>query len=81
MATHSSILAWRIPWTLPWGHKELDTLSDFHFLGLPDRPDFALLRAFLLSGSLFLPLKGKEGLKGPRKFLLRVLETVPLSLV
>ena len=30
MATHSSILAWRIPWTeetgyTPWGHKELDT--------------------------------------------------------
>ena len=31
MATHSSILAWRIPWTrslaghCPWGHKELDT--------------------------------------------------------
>ena len=31
MATHSSILAWRIPWTRslvcysPWGHKELDT--------------------------------------------------------
>ena len=24
MATHSSILAWRIPWTIPWGHKELD---------------------------------------------------------
>ena len=30
MATHSSILAWRIPWTeslvgySPWGHKELD---------------------------------------------------------
>ena len=25
MATHSSILAWRIPWTVsPWGHKELD---------------------------------------------------------
>ena len=30
MATHSSILAWRIPWTWnlvsysPWGHKELD---------------------------------------------------------
>ena len=29
MATHSSILAWRIPWTeepggpSPWGHKEL----------------------------------------------------------
>ena len=33
-ATHSSILAWRIPWT--WGHKELDTteglsLALFHF--------------------------------------------------
>jgi len=32
MATHSSILAWRIPWTekslvgySSWGHKELDT--------------------------------------------------------
>ena len=32
IATHSSILAWRIPWTegpsvlhSPWGHKELDT--------------------------------------------------------
>ena len=33
-ATHSSILAWRIPWTLqsPWGCKESGTrLSDFHF--------------------------------------------------
>ena len=27
MATYSSILAWRIPWTVysPWGCKELDT--------------------------------------------------------
>ena len=31
MATHSSILTWRIPWTeepcghSPWGHQELDT--------------------------------------------------------
>ena len=30
MATHSGILAWRIPWTedpgnySPWGHKQLD---------------------------------------------------------
>ena len=31
MATHTSILVWRIPWTgktgglySPWGHKELD---------------------------------------------------------
>ena len=34
IATHSSFLAWRIPWTegpsvlhSPWGHKELDTLE------------------------------------------------------
>ena len=29
MATHSSILAWKIPWSLvggsPWGHEEPDT--------------------------------------------------------
>ena len=26
MATHFSILVWRIPWTVyPWGHKESDT--------------------------------------------------------
>ena len=29
MATHSSILAWKIPWTEepggPWGHKESNT--------------------------------------------------------
>ena len=26
MATHSSVFAWKIPWTEePWGHKELDT--------------------------------------------------------
>ena len=31
--TQSSMLAWRIPWTIysPWGRKELDTPSDFHF--------------------------------------------------
>ena len=28
-ATHSSILAWRIPWTIPWGHKELDMTEQF----------------------------------------------------
>ena len=24
-ATHLSILAWRTPWTIPWGRKEADT--------------------------------------------------------
>ena len=33
MATHSSILAWRIPWTeeRPWGLKESDTTERLHF--------------------------------------------------
>ena len=37
MATHSSILAWRIPWTRslvcysPQGRKELDTTERLHF--------------------------------------------------
>ena len=36
MATHSSTLAWKIPWTeepgsySPWGHKELDTTERLH---------------------------------------------------
>ena len=33
-ATHSTILAWRIPWTVcSWGHKELDTAErlSLHF--------------------------------------------------
>ena len=38
MATHSSTLAWKIPWTekpcrlnSPWGHKESDTTEWLHF--------------------------------------------------
>ena len=38
IATHSSVLAWRSPWTegsgscSPWGHKELNiTEQHFHF--------------------------------------------------
>ena len=35
MATHSSILAWKIPWTeepgSPWGRKESDTAERLHF--------------------------------------------------
>ena len=38
MATHSSILTWKIPWTeesdrlhySPWGHKESDTTEHTH---------------------------------------------------
>ena len=41
MATHSSTLAWKIPWTeepagySPWGHKELDTTERLHFTPFP----------------------------------------------
>ena len=44
METHSSTLAWEIPWTFhwrslvgygPWGHKESDTTSNFTFLLCP----------------------------------------------
>ena len=35
MATRSSILAWRIPWTEePRGRKELDTTERLHFTSL-----------------------------------------------
>ena len=40
MTTHSSILAWRIPWTIysPWSHKESDATERLSFhstFGLP----------------------------------------------
>ena len=41
LATHSRILAWRIPWTeepgglLSWGRKESDTIEQLTPLGLP----------------------------------------------
>ena len=35
MATHSSIIAWKIPWMAepqaPWGRKESDTTEQLHF--------------------------------------------------
>ena len=39
MATHSSIFAWRIPWTEelgspPWGPKESDMTEQLHFTSL-----------------------------------------------
>ena len=43
MATHSSILAWRIPWReepgglySPWGHKESDMTEHAHLLLNPE---------------------------------------------
>ena len=48
MATHSSILAWRIPWTeelagySPWDHKELDTTEQLRHVHIntQDMRDF-----------------------------------------
>ena len=40
-ATHSNILAWRIPWIgSPWGHKKLDTTER---LSLSSRGSLVLL--------------------------------------
>ena len=52
MATHSSILAWKIPWTeepvglRPWDHKKLDTTIHTHTIlflvsNLNNLPQFA----------------------------------------
>ena len=41
MATHSIILAWKIPWTedlpgySPWGHKVWDTTNDYVDMNIP----------------------------------------------
>ena len=52
MATHSSIHAWKIPWTeepgglySPWGRKESDTTEQPHFTSL--QPYNAQQKAFL----------------------------------
>ena len=59
MATHSSILAWRIPWMEELGglqskgHKELDMTERLHFTSL----HFTLLHFILLATSVsLLPL-------------------------
>ena len=44
MATHSSILVWKIPWTEElgrlhtWGHKELDKTEQLHILSFGESP-------------------------------------------
>ena len=52
MATHSSILAWRIPWTeepggySPWGHTKLDTTEQVNN-NTPFYPEFLLKNQLL----------------------------------
>ena len=57
MATHSSVLAWRTPWTEEpgglnsrWGHKELDTTEQLT-LSL-----FSLLYLYLCFMHIFAPV-------------------------
>ena len=46
-AIHSSILAWRIPWTSPWGHKESDTTEQLSLsLSYLDEAEFFVLFCF-----------------------------------
>ena len=42
-ATHSSLLAWRIPWIIPLGHKESDTTGQLSLYSY-----FTMLYWFLL---------------------------------
>ena len=54
MATHSSILTWRIPWTeesggySPWGRKESDMTEPLHFLHFPIHLPMQETRALFL---------------------------------
>ena len=55
-ATHSSILAWRIPWTTVHGVAKSQTrLSDFHFL-----PSLHLLPNYLMQIECVVITKDKE---------------------
>ena len=50
--THSSILAWKTPWTLysPWACKELDTTEQLSLLYLKKIPRYVLVRFKNLTG-------------------------------
>ena len=82
-ATHSSILAWRIPWTLysPWGHKEWDTTD---LLSLSPWPGGAHRAGFCIFGqvsitfwalqcrisqTLYIPRLYLESTVSPRSFV------------
>ena len=50
MASHSSILAWRIPWTKePWGCKELDMTEQEHTVFLFSVSSFGYKTIFFFS--------------------------------
>ena len=52
-ATHSSILAWRIPWTVySMGHKELDMTEQLSLSIIKDKLPGEKTEAYLLYASL-----------------------------
>ena len=61
MATHSSTLAWKTPWTevgySPWGRKESDTTEQLHFhllsLRAMVREKFIALNSYFKNGERF----------------------------
>ena len=59
-ATHSSILAWRIPWHSPWGHKESD-MAERLSLSCSAGSDPAWSRGTSFHKSCPLPLKARGG--------------------
>ena len=55
--THSSILAWRIPWTVySMGHRELDTAEQLSFSIIKDKLLGEKTEAYLLYASLVAQL-------------------------
>ena len=58
MATHSSILTWRIPWTeepgelQSWGRKESDTTEQLALSESPDRNPKAIMIKYAHFGAL-----------------------------
>ena len=59
MATHSSILAWRIPWTVQsWGGKESDTTEHTYvpFTPGPKKPNFSLSEVHLEVGFIVVQI-------------------------
>ena len=70
MATHSSVLAWRIPWTeepggySPWGHKESDTVERLstHTMYKSKRNDFEIIAWSDKHGILGITALGGLGL-------------------
>ena len=82
-ATHSSILAWRIPWTVFHGDTKSRTqLSDFHFQGSPRREttETCMVRSSLLCEDLKNWWKVKSNSEATKRLVCRRKGEKPLWL-